>query len=1050
MVVLTYKDGFVQLYLNSQLKLEQAAIDSVTIGTYSGFKDGEETEIKDYDLALVGKDAALSNIEVMVDGVIFVDEGGKVSNINITGGTLSGSPVCENATGWYGAAICLSSSDYTQSGSGLVSLTGGTFSNCSVNPLSGYTGHGGAIETYGGTFSAKDSFFTGNSANGTSAAGGALALMFSTNTVTGGTFSGNTAYFGGAIQQNSGSMTVTGTLFAGNSTSGAATADFPTENGGGAIELHNGAAAVISGSTFSENASRSGGAIFNDTFDGKISDATISGSTFSGNTADYQGGAIYNYASMSISGSDFSDNTVTDPDPFSYTSFGGAIANTQCGTLTVTGGTFTGNNAVQGGAIATFISFGSTDTASLTVKDASFSGNSGTYGGGIYIQTGATDKTEVSGSDFSGNTASWGGGAICQCFGPMSVSGGKFTSNSAGNDGGAIAVWDSGTATATISGADFTENYASYGGAVSHSYASASLTISNCTFTGNGVAAAVPDDASAEPGDDEAAVQEPVTSAQGGAIWNNYNAYGTNGVVTVLDCTFSGNKAKQGGAVYNEGFMRLENIALVTESDTVYNGGSLAFAGVNKLGAEVVNDGDITFSVSGGAAVVDDLGKFGGTGSYLVKLKDGAITAGAEIAASAGTFTGSLSVKLGDVASPDEFTFADGVIGDDVAVAGDAVLRLKASEGGALTVTQETLQNLVPAVLKDGSVLVWSDETAAGAGYWIEITDGSSFDSAIRIATDGNSFDVSACAGEFSCRAARENGDFTADSAAWSNTGSAPRQVEAAGAGRSDIFFASVDGNDVWTSIYRAWNAVTGEIAVITGKNRIRDTFSGSSSDANILYLSDRGNGDVLFMDDIFSEFGEAARLSLIREVRAGAGDDVVDMTSDRYAAELAGMAVRGGAGDDVIWGASGGNSLFGDAGNDRISGGTGDDLIAGGAGDDILQGGGGADLFTFGENWGADIVSQAEGGTVELWFLEAAGQISHVEDDNGVVFSNAAGTSTVTVKNMAFADLAVHYGDDGSAQFAALMANGAFLGSTSEAVFETASARQNGILASL
>lgn len=1013
-VIKKSKDGVVQLFLNGELKLEQAEISGVNIGTYIDYED-EEIAKCDYDTALVGKDASFTSIEVYADGLVDIDAGGRIANINITGGTLTGSPICVGASGWYGAGICLTSADYTQDGPGAVLLTGGTFSGCSVNPLNGYTGHGGAIETYGGTLSAQDSFFTGNSANGTGAAGGAMALMFSNSTITGSTFSANKAYFGGAIQQNGGAMTVTGALFSGNSTEGDPTDAYAP--GGGAVEIHNGATASISGSTFSANASRSGGAIYNDTYNTAKSTGTVDGCVFDANTADYQGGAIYNYATLTVTDSVFSGNKVTDPNPYSYTSFGGAVANTQNGSLTITGGTFSENSAVQGGAVATFIAYGSSDTANLTVTDSAFSGNTAAYGAGIYIQTSTADMTTVSGTDFSGNTASYGGGAICECFGALTVTGGTFTANSAANDGGAIAVWDSGNTAGKISGATFDSNTALYGGAISHSWASAALTVTDCTFAGNG----------------------GETTEQGGAVWNDANS---TGVVTISGGTFSGNSAKLGGAVYNAGNMKLENVVLATALDTVYNSGSLAFAGMNILGASVVNDGKITFSLNSATdALVSSLGAFSGSGTYLVKLSADAASSGAKFAASAGTFTGSLSVKLGDTASFDAFTLNNGVIGNDLAIAGNTVLRLT-NASGALTVKQDTLQSLVPVLSKDSSIMAWTEGEYVG-DYWVEIAQGDSFDNAIRIATDGTAFDVASASGAYSCQVTEAGSEFTKDSASWSSAENAPRQVVSNGNGRADIFFASVSADDVWTAKYQAKNMATGDTASITGKNRIRDTFTGS--DANILYLSDTSNGDALFMDDIYSEFGDAARLNNIREIRAGAGGDVVDMTSERYTAELAGMTVRGGAGDDVIWGAAGGNSLFGDAGNDWIVGGVGDDVIAGGAGDDTLAGGGGSDTFAFGGNWGADTVSQAADGSVTLWF--ESGDLSKW-DASTLIYTD--GSNSVKVSGVAADKVTLKFGDDGSAQYKTLAAAGAFLESTAEAVFETEAMRTNGILASL
>ena len=812
-----------------------------------------------------------------------------------------------------------------------------------------------------------------------------------------------------------------GTLFADNATAGDPTSAYAP--GGGAVEIHNGATASISGSTFSENTAYSGGAIYNDTYNTAVSDVTVEGCVFDANTADYQGGAIYNYAVLAVANSDFIGNLVVETETNTWTSFGGAVANTKNGSMTVTGGTFGANSAVQGGAIATFVDYGSSDTADLTVSGATFDSNAATYGGGIYIQTGTADATNITDTDFTGNTAGYGGGAVCRCYGAMTVTGGTFSANSAGNDGGAISVWDSWDKTTSISGAEFDSNTALYGGAISHSWASSPLTVSGCAFNGNG----------------------GETTSQGGAIWND--SFST-GVVTISGCTFSGNIAEQGGAVWNGGNMKLENVVLATASDTVYNSGSLAFAGVNTLNAAVVNDGRTTFSVGlGYDPLVSDLGVFSGSGTYLVKCWSPLMGGPAisTFAATAGTFTGSLSIKHDEEALSDVFTLKDGVLGNDLAlVDGNWLLRLRQADDGVLTIVHQIMRILVPEVSNDASVIAWCGDTS-GSGYWVEIAQDDTFGGAIRIATDGQAFDVASAAGDYSCRTTEQNGEFTTDSASWSSDDHTPRQVVSNGNGRADVFFATVSENDLWTSKYQAKNMVTGETASITGKNRIRDTFTGSASDANILYLSDTENGDGLFMDDIYSEFGDAARVNLIREVRAGAGDDVVDMTSKDYTAELAGMTVRGGSGNDVVWGAAGGNRLFGDAGNDRIAGGTDDDVIAGGAGDDKLAGGGGNDTFTFGGNWGNDVISQAANGTVTLWF--ESGSLSNWDEATLTYSDNG---NIVKFSGVSAAQISFKFGDDGSQQFADLAASGAFLESTAESVFETEEARQNGILASL
>ena len=56
--------------------------------------------------------------------------------------------------------------------------------------------------------------------------------------------------------------------------------------------------------------------------------------------------------------------------------------------------------------------------------------------------------------------------------------------------------------------------------------------------------------------------------------------------------------------------------------------------------------------------------------------------------------------------------------------------------------------------------LSWADENdAAAQGYWVEITQGTGFDDAIRIFTTGTAFDVDGSAGLFSGRAALSGSD---------------------------------------------------------------------------------------------------------------------------------------------------------------------------------------------------------------------------------------------------------------------------------------------------
>ena len=247
--------------------------------------------------------------------------------------------------------------------------------------------------------------------------------------------------------------------------------------------------------------------------------------------------------------------------------------------------------------------------------------------------------------------------------------------------------------------------------------------------------------------------------------------------------------------------------------------------------------------------------------------------------------------------------------------------------------------------------------------------------------------------------------------------------------GDMDIFFANANG--VWERGYAAQHQGSGnwqgtrESIVLSGKNKIADVFNGSS-DANVLVLTDDSNGDALFIDDIYTQFGsDASRLAQIDEIRAGAGNDIVDMTSQLFAYVGNGVKIYGGAGDDVIWANSGNNTLFGDAGNDRLVGANGDDIIIGGAGNDSMQGGGGNDTFCFGANFGNDTVEQLSGGSVTLHF-ETGSEANWNQD----TLTYTDGANSVKVSGVTNADVTLVFGGTAPVE-------GAFLDAASEKIFE-------------
>ncbi len=332
---------------------------------------------------------------------------------------------------------------------------------------------------------------------------------------------------------------------------------------------------------------------------------------------------------------------------------------------------------------------------------------------------------------------------------------------------------------------------------------------------------------------------------------------------------------------------------------------------------------------------------------------------------------------------------------------------------------------------------------STGADQYIVEYSTDNFEHVIQVVTNGSAVDMPELpAGTYQWRVkADSNSDWAVGEAfeAKAEVDDKPKVVQSNADGNDDLFFATANGT--WENIYYAQNVGsindwtgTNEIISASGKGRIQNLFFGSS-DPNVLCLTDGENGDAIFVDDVYTELPESvaehmARLYKIQEVRAGAGDDIVDMTSQRFEYIGEGLTIRGGDGNDTIWATKGNNFLFGDAGNDRIVGASKNDVIIGGIGNDRMQGGGGDDIFTFCDNWGVDTVEQLAGSSVTLWF--ASGDESKW---NAEKLTYTDGDNSVTVKGVTSVEL--KFGDDDSDAYKALAAAGAFAEFTSQKIFE-------------
>ena len=263
-------------------------------------------------------------------------------------------------------------------------------------------------------------------------------------------FSNNKALYDGGAISNFGFLSVTDSTFEGNRAQMEEDGSHVTDTsdiGGGAIGIGSGSHVSIAGSTFVGNISgKDGGAIatrkFYGSYDTDFQDVglSIKNSTFSGNEAGRSvSGNPYNY-NNNVTGLHESGN-------------GGALFNTFTDTK-VESSVFTGNSAINGGAIANFYDHGKTQHfGSITITGSQFVENKATanenisdqfdngFGGAIYTYIDARAENDeshvvITTSSFTQNSATHGGAVANRA--KLEVSNSKFTGNTALQTGGAI------------------------------------------------------------------------------------------------------------------------------------------------------------------------------------------------------------------------------------------------------------------------------------------------------------------------------------------------------------------------------------------------------------------------------------------------------------------------------------------------------------------------------------------------------------------------------------------------------------------------------------
>lgn len=286
---------------------------------------------------------------------------------------------------------------------------------------------------YGGAVSVqKDgnaNLFGGTISRNTAPSGGGLYVANSTVTLSGTEISGNSAKQGGGIYNQHGNVTIEQGEISGNWVDGEKVEENP--NGGG-IYNDNTGTVTMTGGKINGNAVKvnvdaygrgRGAAVYNSgTF-------TITAGTVSGNYCE-QGNSIkettmycaglYNQKEMYIAGGTISDNYYKFSDGANNSKcFSGVGVTNNGGTLTISGGTITGNGIQSGDSSVAGIAGAGVASTANTENDAEFKMTGGTItgnnggtgsGAGLYLEnSGAhTSTATISGGSIVGNTGASG------------------------------------------------------------------------------------------------------------------------------------------------------------------------------------------------------------------------------------------------------------------------------------------------------------------------------------------------------------------------------------------------------------------------------------------------------------------------------------------------------------------------------------------------------------------------------------------------------------------------------------------------------------------
>ncbi len=456
------------------------------------------------------------------------------------------------------------------------------------------------------------SLFTNNSAGGAGGVARATSLFVRDSTLI-----SNTA-------QTAGALSGIERLDISNSTLSDNTARWGGGAGSAAVNL------VVTNSVFSNNRVTDtvapGGALLLGTT------SLITGSTFTGNSAKSGGALALPFAGQAyVTGTVFLSNTATS---------GGAFAGSS---ITATASTFTGNQAMFGGAITATI---------IGIDNSLFERNEASAGLGGAIMT---DRGSISGSTFIQNGASQRGSALyaravtiarstflrngadaslrssaLSLVGNSSVTDSVFDGNGAGPgtaQGGAI---ESSSGTLTVTGGEFRNNRASAGGAV---FCQDFCMFELARFASNGAGSGGAIDARGRLIVRRSSFFSNTASANGGAIFHDRTVATAPGDSSIENSLFARNAAgARGNAIVISGTLNTVSIAFNTVvSSALTSGSAIAItAGSANVLNNIMTNHAIGIEQVGGTVSENANLLFGNTANLAGTITSGSIAIGGD------------------------------------------------------------------------------------------------------------------------------------------------------------------------------------------------------------------------------------------------------------------------------------------------------------------------------------------------------------------------------------------------------------------------------------